>query len=185
MLLLGTATHCQKANGPVSWYAVAGLDRAHMQPTTSAKAFVSATGVIPIDRLTDVRTPIAVVCQRIAQAELERVYGVRLPQPQEFGPEDNSRYVGRSCTFQLQHMPKHCACNHMNTATRKRKQQQPKQQANAYINRQRHKERAHISTSQILDTCSAHTGGNAESTCPGSWLFVQLLVCPDTMQPWT
>ena len=46
------------------------------------------TGVIPIDRLTDVRTPVGVVCQRIAPAELERVYGVRLPQAQEPG-EDN------------------------------------------------------------------------------------------------
>lgn len=40
-------------------------------------------GVIPIDRLTDVRTPVAVVCQRIARAELERVYALKLPKPDE------------------------------------------------------------------------------------------------------
>lgn len=40
-------------------------------------------GVIPIDRLTDVRTPVAVVCNRISRAELERVYGLKLPKPDE------------------------------------------------------------------------------------------------------
>ena len=74
-----------------------GSDIADMLPTLVASqsmrfsACVPLTGVIPIDRLTDVRTPIAVVCQRIAQAELERVYGVRLPQPQEYEAEDISR----------------------------------------------------------------------------------------------
>ena len=41
------------------------------------------SGVIPIDRLTDVRTPVAVVCQRISRAELQRVYGLKLPKPDE------------------------------------------------------------------------------------------------------
>ena len=51
-------------------------------------AGLCATGVIPIDRLTDVRTPVAVVCQRIARAELERVYGLRLPQLDEHDAPD-------------------------------------------------------------------------------------------------
>lgn len=44
---------------------------------------VFASGVIPIDRLTDVRTPVAVVCERIARPEFERVYGLKLPKPDE------------------------------------------------------------------------------------------------------
>ncbi|DBA95930.1 hypothetical protein WJX77_005491 [Trebouxia sp. C0004] len=48
-----------------------------------SKSEMVAAGVIPIDRLTDVRTPVAVVCQRISRAELERVYGLKLPQPDE------------------------------------------------------------------------------------------------------
>lgn len=44
---------------------------------------VRHAGVIPIDRLTDVRTPVAVVCERIARREFERVYGLKLPKPDE------------------------------------------------------------------------------------------------------
>ena len=49
---------------------------------TSCRALQCA-GVIPIDRLTDVRTPVAVVCQRIARPEFERVYGLKLPKLDE------------------------------------------------------------------------------------------------------
>jgi large subunit GTPase 1 len=38
-------------------------------------------GVIPIDRLTDVRAPVEAVAQRVGRQQLERVYGLRLPQP--------------------------------------------------------------------------------------------------------
>lgn len=48
-----------------------------------SKSEMVAAGVIPIDRLTDVRTPVAVVCNRISRAELERVCGLKLPKPDE------------------------------------------------------------------------------------------------------
>lgn len=38
-------------------------------------------GVIPIDRLTDVRTPVAVVCGKVPRPQLEQVYGIDLPPP--------------------------------------------------------------------------------------------------------
>lgn len=46
------------------------------------------SGVIPIDRLTDVRTPVAVVCERIPRPEFERVYGLKLPNPDEHDAPD-------------------------------------------------------------------------------------------------
>ena len=51
--------------------------------TTLYSRVLFASGVIPIDRLTDVRTPVAVVCERIARPEFERVYGLKLPKPDE------------------------------------------------------------------------------------------------------
>ena len=38
-------------------------------------------GVIPIDRLTDVRAPTAVIAQRIQRQRLEEAYNVHLPKP--------------------------------------------------------------------------------------------------------
>jgi large subunit GTPase 1 len=38
-----------------------------------------AAGVVPIDRLTDVRAPVAVVCAEVGREGLERAYRVRLP----------------------------------------------------------------------------------------------------------
>jgi large subunit GTPase 1 len=45
----------------------------------SSKADMVAAGVVPIDRLTDVRAPVAVVCAEVGREGLERAYGVRLP----------------------------------------------------------------------------------------------------------
>ncbi|CAL5227407.1 g10365 [Coccomyxa viridis] len=47
----------------------------------ASKAEMVAAGVIPIDRLTDVRAPTAVICQRISRQRLEEAYNVRLPKP--------------------------------------------------------------------------------------------------------
>ena len=44
-----------------------------------SKAEMVAAGVIPIDRLTDVRAPIATVAARVSREQLERVYGFKLP----------------------------------------------------------------------------------------------------------
>ena len=38
------------------------------------------SGVIPIDRLTDVRAPVAVIAQRIARQRLEEAYSMKLPK---------------------------------------------------------------------------------------------------------
>ena len=46
---------------------------------SSSKADMVAAGVVPIDRLTDVRAPVAVVCSEVGREGLERAYGVRLP----------------------------------------------------------------------------------------------------------
>ncbi len=43
-------------------------------------------GVIPIDRLTDVRAPVAVIAARIPRAELEAAYSARLPRPAAHEP---------------------------------------------------------------------------------------------------
>ncbi|KAL3153855.1 hypothetical protein ABBQ32_013427 [Trebouxia sp. C0010 RCD-2024] len=53
-----------------------------------SKSEMVAAGVIPIDRLTDVRTPVAVVCERIPRPEFERVYGLKLPNPDEHDAPD-------------------------------------------------------------------------------------------------
>ena len=45
----------------------------------SSKADMVAAGVVPIDRLTDVRAPVAVVCAQVGRGGLEEAYGVRLP----------------------------------------------------------------------------------------------------------
>ena len=46
-----------------------------------SKAEMVAAGVIPIDRLTDVRAPVATVAARVSRDQFERVYGLRLPMP--------------------------------------------------------------------------------------------------------
>ncbi|PSC70574.1 large subunit GTPase 1-like protein [Micractinium conductrix] len=46
-----------------------------------SKAEMVAAGVIPIDRLTDVRAPVEAVGRRVGRQQLERVYGLHLPPP--------------------------------------------------------------------------------------------------------
>ncbi|KAL4446291.1 hypothetical protein ABPG77_003098 [Micractinium sp. CCAP 211/92] len=47
----------------------------------NSKAEMVAAGVIPIDRLTDVRAPVEAVAHRVGRRQLERVYGMHLPAP--------------------------------------------------------------------------------------------------------
>ncbi|CAL8466799.1 g6335 [Coccomyxa elongata] len=47
----------------------------------ASKAEMVAAGVIPIDRLTDVRAPAEVIAQRIPRPVLEATYGMQLPRP--------------------------------------------------------------------------------------------------------
>jgi large subunit GTPase 1 len=44
-----------------------------------SKAEMVAAGVIPIDRLTDVRAPVQVVADRCGPSQIADVYGIRLP----------------------------------------------------------------------------------------------------------
>lgn len=46
-----------------------------------SKSEMVAAGVIPIDRLTDIRDPVDVLSARVGRRQLEAVYGVRLPKP--------------------------------------------------------------------------------------------------------
>ena len=43
-------------------------------------------GVIPIDRLTEIRTPIDLVAQRLGRWQLENCYSFHLPPPQPHEP---------------------------------------------------------------------------------------------------
>lgn len=47
----------------------------------ASRSEMVVSGVLPIDRITDQRGPVGVVCQRVARAELESVYGIKLPKP--------------------------------------------------------------------------------------------------------
>ncbi|MEW5313900.1 MAG: hypothetical protein WDW38_005433 [Sanguina aurantia] len=53
-----------------------------MPKYANAKAEMVAAGVIPIDKLVDVRGPIEVVAARVGRQQLESVYGFKLPKPQ-------------------------------------------------------------------------------------------------------
>ena len=48
---------------------------------TASRAELVCNGVLPIDRLTDVRQPVAIVAARIPRALIERVYKMKLPLP--------------------------------------------------------------------------------------------------------
>ena len=50
----------------------------------------NATGVIPIDRLTDVRAPVAVIVERVPRSQLQEFYGIKLPRPEPL--ENQNRY---------------------------------------------------------------------------------------------
>lgn len=45
-----------------------------------SKAEMVAAGVIPIDRLTDIRAPVAAVAAKVSRDQLEKVYGLKLPK---------------------------------------------------------------------------------------------------------
>jgi len=48
---------------------------------SSSKAELVCNGVIPIDRLTDVRAPIEIIAERIPRRAIEHVYNMKLPLP--------------------------------------------------------------------------------------------------------
>ncbi len=52
----------------------------------NSKPDMVVAGVIPIDRLTDIRGPIEVLAKRLGRWQLEHHYGIRLPPPQPHEP---------------------------------------------------------------------------------------------------
>uniref|UniRef100_A0A7S3R0I0 G domain-containing protein n=1 Tax=Dunaliella tertiolecta TaxID=3047 RepID=A0A7S3R0I0_DUNTE len=53
-----------------------------------SRAEMVAAGVVPIDRLTDIRGPVEVVASRCGRKQVEHVYGLALPQPAPHLPRD-------------------------------------------------------------------------------------------------
>lgn len=47
----------------------------------SSKAELVAAAVLPIDKLTDILSPVSLIASRVSRAELERGYNMRLPKP--------------------------------------------------------------------------------------------------------
>lgn len=61
--------------------APVAVPNAHPRAVSFMSPFMRHAGVIPIDRLTDVRAPVEAVARRVGRCQLESVYGVRLPAP--------------------------------------------------------------------------------------------------------
>lgn len=55
---------------------------------SASRAELVAAAVIPIDRLTDIRTPVDLVARRIPRADLTAAYGLPLPKPAAHEPQD-------------------------------------------------------------------------------------------------
>ncbi|KAG6551011.1 hypothetical protein Mapa_007244 [Marchantia paleacea] len=55
---------------------------------TTSKAEMVACGVLPIDKLTDHRGPIQVVCDIVPKSVLQKIYGISLPEPKLYEPQD-------------------------------------------------------------------------------------------------
>ncbi|GIL89787.1 hypothetical protein Vretimale_16572 [Volvox reticuliferus] len=55
-----------------------------------SRAEMVAAGVVPIDRLTDIRHPVEVVAGRVGRAQLTAVYGIKLPLPPRHMPPETA-----------------------------------------------------------------------------------------------
>lgn len=71
---------CGRMCFKVTGWTAPTFDSHHLDISDVLNALCLA-GVIPIDRLTDVRTPVAVICGKVPRPQLEQVYGVVLPPP--------------------------------------------------------------------------------------------------------
>ena len=61
---------------------------------TASRAELVCNGVLPIDRLTDVRQPVAVVAARIPRNRIERVYKMKLPLPATHEDQNRNATAG-------------------------------------------------------------------------------------------
>lgn len=70
-----------------------------------SRAEMVAAGVVPIDRLTDIRQPVDVVATRVGRAQLTAVYGIKLPQPMRHEAPDAQPSAGQvlRCDHRLPH----------------------------------------------------------------------------------
>ncbi|MCO5597342.1 hypothetical protein L7F22_051418 [Adiantum nelumboides] len=55
---------------------------------TSSRSDMAASGVLPIDRLTDYRGPVEVIAKYVPRQTLEELYGLSLPMPKPYEPQD-------------------------------------------------------------------------------------------------
>ncbi|KAI5074215.1 hypothetical protein GOP47_0010176 [Adiantum capillus-veneris] len=55
---------------------------------TSSRSDMVASGVLPIDRLTDHRGPVQVIANLVPRITLEELYGLSLPKPKPYEPQD-------------------------------------------------------------------------------------------------
>uniref|UniRef100_A0A0D6QTU6 CP-type G domain-containing protein n=1 Tax=Araucaria cunninghamii TaxID=56994 RepID=A0A0D6QTU6_ARACU len=55
---------------------------------SSSKADMVALGVLPIDRMTDHRSAIQVVVEKVPRPSLENIYKISLPKPKPYEPQD-------------------------------------------------------------------------------------------------
>ena len=53
-----------------------------------------AAGVIPIDKLTEVRMPVEVVASRVGRVQPEAIYNIRLPPPKPHEPANKPPTAG-------------------------------------------------------------------------------------------
>ncbi|KAG2488868.1 hypothetical protein HYH03_012663 [Edaphochlamys debaryana] len=60
-----------------------------MPKFAKSRAEMVAAGVVPIDRLTDIRHPVDVVAARVGRAQLMAVYNIKLPPPAAHLPADS------------------------------------------------------------------------------------------------
>lgn len=57
---------------------------------TGSRSDMVASGVLPIDKLTDHRGPIQVVADLVPRITLEKQYGISLPKPKPYEPQDRA-----------------------------------------------------------------------------------------------
>ncbi len=82
----GRTKHFQTLDVPGRALSLADCPGLVLPRLADSKADMVAAGVVPIDRLTDVRAPVGVVAARVGRAALEAAYGVCLPHPPPGAP---------------------------------------------------------------------------------------------------
>lgn len=61
----------------------------------ASKADMVAAGVVPIDKLTEIRGPVQVVAARVGRQQLNSVYGIRVAPPEPHEPPSTPPTAGK------------------------------------------------------------------------------------------